>query len=211
MTTDTERDPLDGLLHASAPAVQEPSAALRAEARSMIAAARHGDGRQTRRRRLSRTAVAGIAVGSLLSVGGLSAAAATIDRWSWWAQEPDAAVTFTLPSGAECEYRIGGASDLTPQTAQAVRKWASSVDVSTDIDIDRAIERLRAQDFIEVQDDGTEIVGGYGTDHYYTPDREYHVAVTQALGDAISDEMNRQGLQDYANYMGETICADHEW
>lgn len=211
MTTETDRDRLDDLLATSAPVVPEPSAALRTEARSMIAAAAHGD-RHRARRRLSRTAIVGITAASLVGLGGLSAAAATIDQWSWWAQEPDAAIEFTLPSGIACEYRVSTAkSTVSPESVQAIREWASHDDLSAVVDVDQAIQRLREQDFIEVQDDGTEIVGGYGTDHYHSPDKEYHVAVTQALDEAISAELASRDLPDYGSYWGETICADDAW
>lgn len=213
MTTESDHDRLDTLLDASAPEVPEPALAVRTEAVSMIAAAEHGDDRQhSPRRRLSRAAVIGITASSLLGVGGLSTAAATYEQWSWWAQDPDAAISFMLPSGAACEIRITSAiGRMDPDAAQAARDWASSVDLETVVDVDGTIERMRADEYSEVLEDGTTIVGGYGTDVYYTPDMEYYMAVNQALGDVLGDELVRQGFDGYVDYSGETICPGYEW
>lgn len=211
MTSDNERDRLDELLDASAPTAPEPSWALRAEAGAMIAAAEHGDRHQRRRRqRLSRSAIAAVAAGSVLSLGGLSAAAATFDQWSPWAQDENAGISFTMPSGAACEYRVGGFEKMSDEAAQAVRDYVANVELQDIADIDGALQQLREQEHSEIQDDGSVIVGGYGTDRYYTPDHEYHVAVTLAVGDALDAELSRLGFEG-ADYMGEAFCAEYTW
>lgn len=215
MTTETDRDPLESLLDATAPSVPEPSEALRAEGLAMLVAAEHGDdGRQrTGRRHLSRAAVTGITVGSLLGFGGIAAAAATFEQWSPWAQDPDAALTYTLPSGAECEYRIGHLTG-DAEAAQEARDWAGSVDLLAVADIDGTIQMFREDTRVKVLEDGTEIPAAYGTDHYYTPDAEYHYAVTHAVGAAIDAELIRQGFDTGAaslNLMGAAICPGAQW
>lgn len=214
MSTETDRDPLDALLEAGAPSVPEPSEALRSEAATMIVAAEHGDGRQrAARRHLSRAAVTGITTGSLLCFGGIAAAAATFEQWSPWTRGQDAVLTYTLPSGAECELRIGDIAG-EPEAAQAARDWVGSVDLLAVADVDGTIRMLREQEHREVLEDGPEIVGGYGTDHYFTPDTEYHQAVTQAVGDAVHDELIRQGFAEGdagLDWSGQAICPGAEW
>jgi hypothetical protein len=213
MTTEDDRDRLEMLLDASAPEVPEPSATVRAGAMSMIAAAENGDDARPRprRHRLSRAVIAGIASGSLLGLGGIAAAAATFEQWSPWAQNPDAGIGFTLPSGAECEYRVGGFEKMGAEAAAVVRAYVARVDLDDVVDIDGALRQLREQEYVAVQDDGTEVVGGYGTDHYFSPDKEFHMAVTWAVGEAIDAELLRQGVDGDVDYMGEAVCPGYQW
>lgn len=214
MTAETDCDPLDVLLDASAPSTPAPSAALHAEAVAMIATVSTADA-TTSRRRLPRVAVIGIVGGALLGVGGVAAAATTLGDWSPWAQQPDAAFTYTLPSGAVCEQRMGNVQAADQEAAQAARDWLAEVDVFALADVDGRIQMFREDpDHTRVLEDGTEVPAGYGTDEYFSPDREYDLAVNHAVAEMIVDELARQGFDVYnidLSIEGEGICDGAQW
>src|SRR5437868_7302393 len=102
-----DTDALDDLLHRSAPTTVAPTPALHEDLAAMM---RDADTEVARteprtRRRASRLAIgAGLALAMLGGAG--AAVAAGGFEWLPWAQHPDVAYAYTLPSGRACEARV---------------------------------------------------------------------------------------------------------
>lgn len=148
------------------------------------------------RRRWARPVVAGLAATILIS-GGAAAAAAT-GTWTLPWAENDALATFsyTLPSGIECEQRVGGVTGTVPAVIEATENFYRTTDIQallTPDAITDAIENQRSGEPIHILEDGTTVPGGYGTD-YYNADQEYMTAVINIVFTAMDDELARQGL-----------------
>lgn len=207
-------DALDRRLDASRPEVAAPSLAeLDAMARMAVAA--EPTGVMARLRRLPRPVAAfAVLAGVGLAGTGAAAVAATYENWSPWAQDPDIAFTYTLPSGAECEQRLGGVQTNDPDLKEAVREFFASTDVLAEADIEGEIARSRADESTVQLDDGTIVPGGYGTE-YYNADTEYYTAVSLAVGDLLGSALEAQGFApaDSADlsYLGEAQCPGADW
>ena len=189
---------LDELLARSAPASTPITAAVKSELVNLRAAT--GPIREERSRRWRRQIAIGLA-GALL-FGGAAAAAAS-GAWSLPWAESDSLVsfTYTLPSGVECEQRVGGVTGTVPRVTEATESFYRNTDIQallTPEAIRAAIERERSGDVIHVLDDGTQVPGGYGT-AYYDADREYMTAVWDVVVTAMDDELAREGLAGVDN------------
>ncbi|QGQ20356.1 hypothetical protein GC089_15615 [Cellulomonas sp. JZ18] len=212
MSLDHGRDALDDLLDASAPAVAPVSARLRDELATMVQEARHDARPSAVVRRLPR-AVAVTGAVALLA-GGAGAAAATSDLWSPWARTPAATYTYTLPSGAVCEERIGNFVAQDAAATRAAQEWLASVDVLAVADVEGVYARMKADlDVVALDAQGREVPGHYGTPHW-NADRHYSMAVHRAVGEAIDAELVRQGFdleQVQMERSGQISCPGAQW
>ncbi|WP_166880088.1 hypothetical protein [Salinibacterium sp. ZJ450] len=215
MITDPDRedDTLDALLTETAPYRHEPNPGILDELPSMVVGAEREARPLGVLRRMPRLAVAGVA--AVLVLGGAgAAAAATFAGWSPWAQTPDAVYTYTLPSGAVCENRLGDVRGQDPAITEAIRTFVGGVDILAVADIDAALELMREQGTTQHLENGTEEPGGYGTVHY-NADVEYNLAVNQAVSAVITNELLRQGFDletdTGLSYAGESHCPGADW
>lgn len=160
--------------------------------------------RASRRGVLISTTTAGIVL-----AGTTAAAALGIGGWTTpWGKDPDGAIEFTLPSGVECEYRIGNLTSTSH--TDDLRAWLDDHTLDEVADIDAAIKDMRAQDQTYVREDGTEVDVGYGTP-YYDADNEYFDAVNRAVNAAIADRAEETGILKEGGsfgHLGELHCAD---
>ena len=92
-------------------------------------------GRATRARRTPRIVAAGAALTLLLGGATAAAAASGIIEWDPWAEQ---AVnrTFTLPSGAECEFRMGNVMIGDPKAAAAAQDIIDHTDFVAELDVE---------------------------------------------------------------------------
>ncbi|KAB7740642.1 hypothetical protein GA707_19300 [Nostocoides sp. F2B08] len=203
---DTE---LDTLLDASTPSLAETEAtreALSTATAELVAAVTSGTQIPARARGRRRVALAGITAVALLG-GGVAAAA----QGGWlapWADDPDGALTFTLPSGGTCEQRIGNIKGSDDQAQSMIHRWLEEHTLAEVADVDRALRELRANEGTAVRADGTEIAVGYGT-AYYDEDHEYYQAVEHAIVRAIADKLKTEGFNSpslYFDLQGEVLC-----
>jgi len=206
-------DHLDELLDRSAPQTTPITPGVADELKRLRAATT-----STMRppRRWARPVVAGFA--ALLLVGGAAAAAAAAGMWTLpWAQD-DAIASFhyTLPSGIECEQRIGGVSGTVPAAIAAVEDFYRDADFAallTDDAIQAAIDKQRQGGGIHVNDDGSRVPGGYGTE-FYNADREYLSAVWDVVVTAMDTDLARHGLAGVDNKLtlqSEPNCPGAAW
>lgn len=101
------RDRLDQMLERSAPTPLRVDADLHRAMDQVASAARaQVSAEQPRAARRTPHLLAGIGLAVLLTGGAGAAVAAGGFEWLPWAQDPDAAYAFTLPSGRECELRV---------------------------------------------------------------------------------------------------------
>lgn len=144
-------DNLDMLLARSAPTPLRVDADLDRtmdqvahDARAQASAERPRSARRTPR------LVAGVSLAVLLTGGAGAAAAAGGFEWLPWAQEPDAAYVFTLPSGRECELRV-----VVQQTEDAGDWNAFVTDVGNlsveDAAVGRWVDRIRSDPHAIIQ------------------------------------------------------------
>lgn len=100
------RDPLGQLLDASAPTDLYVTDAIDAAMTHAASAAQTQVDAEHRRLRRAPRVFAGFAFAFVLTGGAGAAVAAGGFEWLPWAQDPDVAYVFTLPSGRECEARV---------------------------------------------------------------------------------------------------------
>lgn len=160
-----------------------------------------------RRGVLVSTATAGIVL------VGTAAAALGIGDWETpWGKDPVGAIAFTLPSGVECEFRIGNFSASSPGTADELRSWLDDHTLDQITDIDSTLKYMRAEGSTFTRGDGTEVAVGYGTP-YYDANVEYFNAVQRAINNAILDRAEETGIMPEGrngslSHAGELNCAD---
>lgn len=214
--TSPDHDALDVLLDRSRTALAEPDD-LDAAVEVMLAdLANRPRGRVARLGRGRRLA-AGIALSAVLVGAGVSAAAAA-GLWSWWAESPDLAYEFTLPSGQQCEVRYGLMStSLTTAPVDSsnldagLAQWLTQTDVVATADVDGALAAFEADEvefFAAHLDDDGEL-----TSHAVQPgeimdaDELYAAAVEYAVSEVINDEVVARGLSGIA-YGTEIVCGE---
>lgn len=84
-----------------------------------------------RRRRYARPVAAGLA--AAVALGGAGVAAAATGVWERWARkDPYLAVTFQLPSGTRCEYRVGDLKGTSPEVERVVRDTLANATFSVE-------------------------------------------------------------------------------
>ncbi|MDO5501988.1 MAG: hypothetical protein Q4G67_02325 [Actinomycetia bacterium] len=134
------------------------------------------------------------AAAAVLVAASGTAAAAAIGGWSApWAQDPDGSIEFTLPSGDECEIRIGDLGSSDEGSADQVRAWLDEHTLDEIVDIEEWIAKERDTRILATLADGRQIEVGYGTDHY-DADYEYVTAVTNAISSALTTRAQEVGL-----------------
>ena len=141
-------DPLDDLLDRSAP---QASSARDDDVVAMIVAARQ---EAAPRRRTPHVAL-GVGLAVLLTAGAGVAVAADGFAWLPWAQDPDFAYAYTLPSGRDCEFRIAVKDAIDEDGATHfdadLQAWLSSGHVLSEGDIEAAAAAIpRDPDYMTV-------------------------------------------------------------
>ena len=216
-----EPDPFEQELSGAGPRVSTITPSVEDELARMAVAARTDSARsEPSKRRVPRVAVIGLA--AALVIGGAGAAAAATGGFtSWWADDPDAAYTFTLPSGAVCEARWGNVMGSYADKAarEAAREYLGTIDDIDQADIDSEIARMRAdRDSWLQNDDGTQEPAWYGTENYKSPDTEYSQAVSLVVSNALWEELRRQGFvldagenERGLSVDGEMNCPGAQW
>lgn len=197
----TDRDPLDDLLTRSAPASVQSTPSLH---RDLALLSREARSAEESRRRPTRLLVgAGL---SLLLLGGAgTAVAATTFNWAPWAEDPDIAYPFTLPSGRECEARVlmllvtdapeTGPISTTPDATLSAHFRSFDAIAASDIESSIAEVRSRAGSgmMVAVSADG-QLSDVHETAEGPTADDVYAAAAHDALGDALRAEAIAYGL-----------------
>jgi hypothetical protein len=217
-------DEIERMLNSSAPKTTLVTAQIEDELALMSVHARTDHVPSRRTRRVSPKVAALGLVGALVLGGGGAAAAVTGGWWtSWWANEPDAVVQYTLPSGAECEQRIGGLVVGTgyEPIRDFARQWYADADLDAIIaaGVDEQIAAQRAdRERWFMEDDGTKLPAWYGTDLYATPDEEYANAVNASIQVAFDEALQESGLDltiapegRGLSVAGEISCPGAKW
>lgn len=186
----TQRNALDEILTAGAPQVSAESPELtEAISRMALETKREVQPRRHLRRRLAAGLAAMLVVG-----GGATAAAAATWHWHPWAHDPDASFMVTMPSGAVCEYRVGGVSGAS---ADIVRAFVANHDIVALADVEGAIAQARAEGQTMYDENGDPQSAGPGT-AMYDADFEYQSALSLAVSELVTGHLEETG--DLAPY-----------
>lgn len=203
-------DHLDDLLDQSAPRTTVITESVADELTRLRVATRVETATGTVRRSWRRPAVAGLA--SVLLLGGAATAtAAVMNSWVPWAQTPVASMTYTLPSGTQCEERIGNVRGQDPHVVDVVENFYRTTDIGsllTKEKIASTIKWIRQDSNIAVNAEGLTEPAGYGTVHY-NADQEYQQAVSMIVTAAVSTELSNQGLDGADSNLssnGQAFC-----
>nr|WP_201468435.1 hypothetical protein [Microbacterium hydrocarbonoxydans] len=188
------RDPLDLILERSAPTPLRIGDELARDLDQVAFAARSQVAAQQRPARRMPRIAAGVGLAVLLTGGAGAAVAAGGFEWLPWAQDPDAAYVFTLPSGRECEIR-----SVVEQT-EDVGDWNAFVAdvgqlVIDDAAVDRWAEEIRADDRAIIQmvaPDGEWV--DPGPDGVPTEDDLYAAAHWVAFGEGVAARATEAGV-----------------
>ncbi|MFS0729975.1 hypothetical protein ABC270_07840 [Curtobacterium sp. 1P10AnD] len=186
------------LLDASAPEETTASPALRRDLAVMAAKARAAS--RPKRRRLGIAATAVLA--ALLASGAGTAVAATVFNWEPWAQDPDIAYPFTLPSGRTCEARVavyeiksidgnGAVTRTDPANDSDFARHLRVLNLVNQADVQASIAEVRQRDtsvsYVAVTPAGS-LEDVPATASGPTADDVYAAAVSAAVRDAINKE-----------------------
>ena len=186
------------LLTDSAPAETASSPALRHDLAVMAAEARRAS--HLRRRPLRLAATAGLA--TLLVSGAGTAVAASVFDWAPWAQDPDMAYPFILPSGRACEARVtvydiesidinGAVTRSDPANDSDFARHLRDLDLVDQADVQASITEVRQRDtsvsYVAVLPKGS-LEDVYATPSGPTEDDIYAAAVSKDVRDVINAE-----------------------
>ena len=201
-------DHLDVLLTDSAPAETISSPALRRDLAVMAVEARAAS--RVRRRPLRVAATAGLA--ALLVSGAGTAVAASVFDWAPWAQDPDLAYLFILPSGRACEARVavydiesidsnGAVNRSEPANDSDFARHIRDLDLVEQADVEASITEVRQRDttvsYVAVLPSG-QLEDVHATPSGPTEDDVYAAAVSNAVRDVINAEAaSFDGGHDY--------------
>lgn len=197
----TDRDPLDDLLTHSAPGSVRSTPRLD---RDLALLSREARGSETSRRRPARILV-GTGLSLLLLGGAGTAVAATTFNWAPWAQDPDIAYRFTLPSGRDCGARVKmllvtdapetGPISTAPDAALSAHFRSFDAIAAADIEGSIAEVHRRAGSgmMVAVSPEG-QLSDVRETAEGPTADDVYAAAAHDALGDALRAEALAYGL-----------------
>ncbi|PJJ65379.1 hypothetical protein [Compostimonas suwonensis] len=199
MSMTPARDPFDEVLDQSSPRTTPLTPDVMVELKRLGAIT--GAAAGARPRRWARPAVAALV--AALVFGGVATAAAATGMWTLpWAQSDSiASFSYTLPSGIECEQRIGGVSGTVPAAIEATEDFYRDTDLAallTDDAIQATIERRRGGESVHVNPDGSRVPGGFGTE-YYSADQEYMTAVWDIVVTAMDADLARRGMTGVDN------------
>jgi len=199
-------DPLDALLDRSAPAGAPDDPRLRRDLAAMASEARTASRPRRRPGRLAATA--GLA--ALLASGAGAAVAASVFDWEPWAQDPDLAYPFVLPSGRACEARVsvydvvsvdenGALQRADPADDSAFARHLRGLDLIGQIDVEASIAEVRLRDtsvsFVAVTPEGR-LEDVPATASGPTEDDVHAAAVSAALREALIAEATAFGRGD---------------
>lgn len=188
------RDPLDLMLERSAPTTVNIGDDLARDLDQVAFAARSQVAAERRPARRMPRVVAGIGLAVLLTGGAGAAVASGGFDWLPWAQEPDAAYVFTLPSGRECEIRsaVEPLEDVGDWDAFVADIGQLAVD---DASVERWAEEIRSDDQAIIQMLGTD--GEWydpGPDGTPTQDDLYASAHWVAFGEEVVAQATEAGV-----------------
>ncbi|QTE31027.1 hypothetical protein [Pengzhenrongella sicca] len=79
--------------------------------------------------------------------------------------------------------------------------------------MDAEIRRMREDtDSTAVLGNGTEVDSSYGTDYYHSVDEEYGMAMSRAIGQLLTAELERLGFDaSQASFEGASSCPGAQW
>lgn len=148
-----------------------------------------------------RPTLASFAAAALLAGVGTAAAASGTWVLPWAESNPVVSITYTPPSGIECELRIGGIASSVPAVQAAVEDFYRTTDMDQLVTADAIrnmieVRRAQADDLggaAWTHEDGTTKPSGIGTAHY-DADQEYGDAVLAIVFTAMDDDLASQGL-----------------
>ena len=198
-------DPLDVLLDGSAPAGAPDDPALRRDLGVMASEARTAS--RSRRRPVRLVATAGLA--TLLVSGAGAAVAGSVFDWEPWAQDPDLAYPFVLPSGRTCEARVSvydvvsidenGSVQRDPADDSDFARHLRGVDVVGEADVRAEVAEVRLRDtsvsYVAVTPEG-HLEDVPATASGPTEDDVHAAAVSAAVRDALGEEAAAFGRGD---------------
>lgn len=188
------RDPLDLMLERSAPTTVNIGDDLDRGLDQVAFAARSQVAAERRPARRMPHIVAGVGLAVLLTGGAGAAVASGGFDWLPWAQDPDAAYVFTLPSGRECEIRavVEQTEDVGDWNAFVADVGQLAVD---DVSVERWAEEIRSDDRAIIQmldDDGEWYDPGPGGTA--TEDDLFAAAHWVAFGEEVSARAAAAGV-----------------
>lgn len=207
------RDNLDALLDRSSPRTTSITADIVDEITRLQSATEVSLGSPARPRRWVRPVLAGFAA-VLLAGGAATAAAAATGMWTLpWA--PNNAVTsfsYTVPSGLQCEQRIGGLTGLKPNEIAAVENFYRHANYNVILNpktIAAAIAQRRSGEGVYVNSDGSTEPSGIGTKQY-NADTEYEDAAWDVVTTAMWADLAQQGIDGIdtdLSLQGDLSCS----
>lgn len=205
MRIPTQDDDLDNLINKARPATSEVSGLITSELATLSQRARVAAKRPHPSRHWKRPAFAGLA--TILVIGSAAAAAASSgDIWAPWAQQPEATLLLTLPSGAECEYRIGDLRSDDAEVLSAARNFYQKTDFEgllTDAAIAEAIAENERSATAPLDNNPASAAEN---DKVLSPDRRYMRAVQNIVRQELTMEFERVGIT--SSDMSLTISAE---
>lgn len=201
-------DELDRLLRVAGSSLTPRTAALEEDLTGLIAATKSKAARGVVRRPM-RLAAAG-AVGLVL-LGGTAAAATGL--WEPWATTPDGVFTYVLPSGIECEERVGDITAENPGVRAAVHEIFAEMDVVAAADVEEWRQRLESDPaYVDLAqqwvDEGT-------SDLRTVEDMIAQGAVSRAVMEVVDAELQERGFdpeapENMASIRGQAMCSGGE-
>ena len=204
----TDRDSLDQLLADTRPLTSEITPDVLRQLDLLVAESAPAVGRPARKRAWRRPLAAGLM--SVLVLGGAAtAAAAATGVWPLWAETPDAVAHFRLPSGAQCEYRLGNVQGHDPAAVDLIRDHYRALDTSALLEpanVNAMIDQIQAEE--------AGAVGGDSGFQSLSPDAQYRTAIWRLLHEGLDSEIADSGVNaDAAELMseGQLFCPEAHW
>lgn len=164
-------------------------------------------GRRTRSHRVGAIAAAG---GVALLLAGGAAAAAT-GLWRPWAETPDGTFTYVLPSGIECEERVGEITAENPEVRAAIQSIFRDTDVVAAADPAQWERRLEAQP--DVTETARSWIESGRTTLPTVDDVIAQMAMSRAVNDVVITELEERGFDperpdNMIASSGQAICTE---
>ena len=174
-------DALNDLLDRAAASAPLSALITDAALQEATRAARLEAARAVKTRLGRRLAVTGVALA--LVVGGTGVAAAVTNyEWPWWAQQPDATMQITLPSGAQCEYLIGNLQNADPEITDAARGFIATAPVPTTSQVDERVVAIHGETLAQSPEADR--------------DRRYTLGVWDVISEELNADLQQHGFDD---------------
>jgi hypothetical protein len=184
-----QNDDLDRALLEARP-VRPTSAHLDAELKALVAATRpasRGTGAPHKRATIATLAVLGFAV-----FGGVGvAAAATVDSWAWWETGSDRILSYTLPTGAECEHHLGRVESADEELTAAAREILATADFEAMINLEAEYDRVLTDATRYASDPSAQVGDAYTIP---SPEELYQTAMFQGIHESLTAELEERGF-----------------